>query len=56
MDESLPGVEEILRPHIKHFGQRKDAKPENSMFDVLESERFAHSKSPLTDVRKGSRD
>ena len=52
MDEALPEIEESLKPHTTQFGQRKDAKSEDSMFDILDSERFTHSKGPLTDVRK----
>lgn len=53
MDEAVGKVEESLEPHLSQFGQRKGATMENSVFDLLNSERFAHNKSPLTEVRKG---
>ncbi|KAL1999525.1 hypothetical protein VTN02DRAFT_4388 [Thermoascus thermophilus] len=53
MDEAVGKVEESLEQHLSQFGQRKGATMENSVFDILNSERFAHNKSPLTEVRKG---
>lgn len=53
MDEAVGKVEESLEPYLSQFGQRKGAAMEKSILDLLNSERFAHNKSPLTEVRKG---
>lgn len=53
MDESLPDIEKSLEPYLSHFGYRSDGSDQSAVFDLLESERFTHNKSPLTDIRKG---
>jgi hypothetical protein len=45
MDTSLSEVEESLRPHIAQFGQRKDNSAPGTIFDTLDSERFAERKN-----------
>ena len=44
MDNSLPEVEKALAPHLAHFGQRQDASTKQSIFDTLDSDRFAERK------------
>ncbi|KAJ5658049.1 37S ribosomal protein S10 [Penicillium longicatenatum] len=45
MDESLPEIEKALGSHLAQFGQRKDNSAESSIFDTLDSDRFAERKS-----------
>ncbi|KAJ5204051.1 uncharacterized protein N7498_004930 [Penicillium cinerascens] len=45
MDASLPEVEKTLRPHLEQFGQRHDNSADRSIFDVLDSDRFAERKN-----------
>lgn len=52
MDEALPEVEKSLGPELAHFGQRKGAKSDSSVFDHLSNERFSHNKGLLASVRK----
>ncbi|KAL1963206.1 hypothetical protein VTN77DRAFT_8639 [Rasamsonia byssochlamydoides] len=53
MDATAEDVKKTLEPYFSQFGQRKDAKTERSISELLRSERFLNSKSPLTQVRKG---
>lgn len=55
MDEALPEIEKSLESQLGQFGQRKDTKLDNSIFDILDSERFTQNDSPLTTVREDSR-
>ncbi|KAJ5092252.1 hypothetical protein NUU61_007122 [Penicillium alfredii] len=41
MDESLPEIEQSLRPYLAQFGQRENKSAENAKFDILETGRFA---------------
>lgn len=52
MDGALPEIEKSVEFDLAQFGQRKDVKTENSIFEALGNERFSHNKSPLTDVRR----
>lgn len=52
MDEALPEIQESLDPQFAQFGRRKDSKNGDSVFDILDSERFTQSNSPLTKVRE----
>lgn len=45
MDESLPEIEKALGSHFAQFGQRKDNSVESSIFDTLDSDRFAERTS-----------
>ncbi|KAJ5753826.1 uncharacterized protein N7511_007979 [Penicillium nucicola] len=45
MDSSLSEVEESLRPHLAQFGQRKDSLAPGTIFDTLDSDRFAERKN-----------
>ncbi|OXV05722.1 hypothetical protein Egran_06510 [Elaphomyces granulatus] len=49
MDIPLEDMQGVLDPHISHFGHHKDLEPETSIYDLLNSERFSHNKSPLTE-------
>ena len=53
MDDAMPEIEQSLEPHLSQFGQRKDRGSDQSILDILESERFTQNKGPLTDVRRG---
>lgn len=53
MDDGVPEIEKSLGHHLTQFGQRKDKGDNQSVSDFLDSERFARSTSPLTDVRRG---
>jgi ribosomal protein S10 len=44
MDASVAEVEEALRPELARFGQRKDNSAPGTIFDTLNSERFAERK------------
>lgn len=44
MDASVAEVEEALRPEFAQFGQRKDNSAPGTIFDTLNSERFAERK------------
>lgn len=44
MDASVADVEEALRPELAQFGQRKDNSAPGTIFDTLNSERFAERK------------
>jgi ribosomal protein S10 len=44
MDASVAEVEEALRPELAQFGQRKDNSAPGTIFDTLNSERFAERK------------
>ncbi|KXG51160.1 Aminoacyl-tRNA synthetase, class Ic [Penicillium griseofulvum] len=46
MDASVAEVEEALRPELAQFGQRKDNSAPGTIFDTLNSERFAERKVP----------
>lgn len=50
--DATADVEKTLEPYFSQFGQRKDAKTERSISELLRSERFLNSKSPLSQVRK----
>jgi len=45
MDASISEVEASLRPHLDQFGQRKDNTAPGTIFDTLDSQRFAERKS-----------
>jgi ribosomal protein S10 len=45
MDASISEVEASLRPHLEQFGQRKDNSAPGTIFDTLDSQRFAERKS-----------
>jgi ribosomal protein S10 len=45
MDASLSEVEESLRPQLAQFGQRKDNSAPGTIFETLNSERFAERKN-----------
>ncbi|KAJ5779026.1 hypothetical protein N7457_006746 [Penicillium paradoxum] len=45
MDASVAEVEEILRPELEQFGQRKDNSAPGTIFDTLNNERFTERKS-----------
>lgn len=53
MDDTVPEIDKLLGPRLSQFGQRRDRGDEQSIFDILDSERFAQNKGPLTEVRKG---
>lgn len=53
MDDAVPEIDKLLGPHLSQFGQRRDKGDEQLIFDILDSERFAQNKGPLTEVRKG---
>ncbi|OQD78545.1 hypothetical protein PENDEC_c001G03634 [Penicillium decumbens] len=44
LDASLPEVEKTLGPHLERFGQREDNSADQSIFDALDSDRFAERK------------
>lgn len=52
MDSIAPEVEKSLEEHLAQFGQRADAEPGTSISDVIDTERFLQSRSPMYDVRK----
>jgi hypothetical protein len=52
MDASAEDVKKNLEPYFSKFGQRKGARIERSISELLRSERFLNSKNPLTQVRK----
>lgn len=45
MDQSIPEIQKSLEPHLAQFGQRQDNKSGQSIFDVLDSDRFAERKN-----------
>lgn len=45
MDESAAEAQKILAPHLAQFGQRHDNSAKESIFDILESDRFAERKN-----------
>lgn len=45
MDQSIPEIQKSLEPHLAQFGQRQDNKSGQSIFDVLDSDRFAQRKN-----------
>jgi len=53
MDKALGDIEQSIEPLLAKFGRSRNAKPTDSISDLLDRERFVHSHSPLTDVRSG---
>ncbi|KAJ6024512.1 hypothetical protein N7540_005309 [Penicillium herquei] len=45
MDESVAEIEKSLAPKLAQFGQRKDNSLDQSIFDTLDSDRFAERKN-----------
>lgn len=45
MDKSVPEVQKTIAPHLAQFGQRHDNSAKESIFDILESDRFAERKN-----------
>lgn len=45
MDESVAEIQRSLAPHLAQFGQRHDNSAKESIFDILESGRFAERKN-----------
>lgn len=44
MDASIPEIRKTLDPHLAQFGQRQDHSADQSIFDILDSDRFAERK------------
>lgn len=53
LDTTADDVNKALEPYFAQFGQRHDAKPDKSMVDEINSERFLNPRSPMNTVRKG---
>ena len=53
MDVNAKDIEKQLEAEFARFGLTKSAKPKDSIFKLLETERYSNKKMPLTEVRKG---
>lgn len=53
LDTAAEDVNKALEPYFAQFGQRHDAKTDQSIVDHINSERFLNPKGPMNTVRKG---
>lgn len=53
MNEALEDLEQLIEPTLALFSKGKNAKPAESIPDLLDREIFIHTHTPLTDVRSG---
>jgi hypothetical protein len=53
MDKALENLEQSIEPRLTQFGTGQNVKPVDTISDLLDSERFVHSYTPLTDIRSG---